>query len=194
MVVAFMAGCTGDTDESAPAFTAAEAKRHAAIAPTSPSWNWPMKPSSTGVSDPDDEVPETADDPNVAELYDKLRDLDDLGGASSKWMDDDKLGNLNVGAMATASDAHKATDAYREFLHTWGEDFGEVTKDEDVEGLGDEAWVIWIEGNGTQVSYEWRTGNLLASVHVHCYGSCPSDVDGEAREWAEAIEAAVRSS
>jgi hypothetical protein len=31
------------------------------------------------VSDPDDEVPETADDPLVAELNDKIRDLEELG-------------------------------------------------------------------------------------------------------------------
>lgn len=187
------AGCAGDTEEPAPMFTAADARRLASYGPTDAAWNWPEKPSSTGVDDPKDEVPETADDPHVAELNDKIRDLENLGGASSKWMDDDKLANLNVGAMGTVSDAQAVTNAYREFLHAWGDDFGEVTKDEDVDGLGDEAWVIWIEGNGTQVTYEWRTGNLVAAAHVHCYGSCPTDVDAAARTWADAIDEEARS-
>jgi hypothetical protein len=123
-------GCAGDTDEPAAGFTAANAHELAKIAPSAPDWDWPAEPSSTGMSDPDDEVPKTADDPNVAALYDKLRNVEELGGASSKWTDDDKLANLNVSAMATVSDAQRATGAYREFLHAWGDDFGEVTKDE----------------------------------------------------------------
>jgi hypothetical protein len=109
-------------------------------------------------------------------------------------VDDDKLANVNVSAMATVSDAQTATKAYREFLHAWGDDFGEVTKDEDVDGLGDEAWVMWIAGNGTQVPYEWRRGTLIVSAHVHCFRLCPSDVDGAAREWADAINAETTAS
>jgi hypothetical protein len=194
LIVAMVAaGCAGDTDDGPASFTAADAKRLSGIAPTSSDWAWPTKPSSTGVDDPDDEVPETADDPVTAELYDKIRDLEGLGGASSKWTDEHKLANLSVSAMGTPSDAQATTRAYREFLHAWGDDFGGVTKDEDVEGLGDEAWVIWILGNGNQVSYDWRRGNLVVSAHMHCYGICPSDVDGAAREWADEIDAELRS-
>ena len=193
LLTAIVAGCAGEADEPVASFTAADAHRLAKMAPSSPDWDWPAKPSDTGVSDPDDEVPETADDPNVAALYAAIRDLEELGGASRKWTDDDKLANLNVSAWATASDAREATNAYRKFLHAWGDgDFGEVTKDEDVDGLWDEAWVSWIEGNGTQVTYEVRLGNLLVATHVHCYGSCPEDVDGAARAWAEAIETDAR--
>ena len=188
------AGCAGKTEEPPQAFTAADAKRLSAIAPSSSEWDWPGEPSSTGTSDPDEEVPKTADDPNLAALYDTIRDLEELGGASSKWIDDDKLAHLNVSAMATAFDAHASMKAYREFLHAWGETgvFG-VTKDEDVDGLGDEAWVIWIVGNGNQVTYQWRTGNLITDAHMHCYRICPTDVDGAAREWAEAVAAAARA-
>ena len=85
--------------------------------------------------------------------------------------------------MGTVSDAQAIANAYREFLHAWGDTgvFG-VTKDEDVDGLGDEAWVIWIVGNGNQVTYHWRTGNLVVDAHMHCFGICPTDVDGAARE------------
>ena len=188
-------GCAGETEEPARTYTAADAKRLSAIAPASPEWNWPVKPASTGVSDPDDAVPETADDPNLAVFYDEIRDLEELGGANSKWTDDHKLANLYVTALATVAGAEASTKAYREFLHAWGdtEIFG-VTKDEDVDGLGDAAWVIWIVGNGTQVSYAWRRGNLVLDAHMHCYGVCPADVDGAAREWAEAIDAEVQAS
>lgn len=54
--------------------------------------------------------------------------------------------------------------------------------------------MIWIVGNGSQVSYEWRRDNLVVSAHVRCYGTCPADVDGATREWAEAIDAEVRAS
>ena len=83
-----------------------------------------------------------------------------------------------------------ASDAYRESSRrTWGDDFGGVTKNEDVDDLGDDAWVIWIVGNGNQVSYDWRSGNLVVSAHMHCFGICPTDVDAAAREWADAIDA-----
>jgi hypothetical protein len=96
--------------------------------------------------------------------------------------------------MGSVADARATTSAYREFLHTWGDTgvFG-VTKDEDVDGLGDEAWVIWIVGNGNQVSYDWRRGNLVVSAPMHCYGICPADVDGATREWVNAIDAELRA-
>ena len=56
-------------------------------------------------------------------------------------------------------------------------------------GLGDEAWVLWVGGSGTQVTYHWRRGNLVLEAHVHCYGSCSSDVDAAARNWADAVDA-----
>lgn len=188
------AGCAGETEEPPQTFTAADAQRLSVIAPSASEWDWPERPTSTGVSDPDDEVPETADDPLIAALNDQIRNLEELGGASSKWTDDHKLAHLNVSAMSTALDAQVGMKAYREFLHAWGDTGGfGVTKDEDVDGLGDEAWVIWIVGNGNQVTYQWRNGNLVTEAHVHCYGICPTDVDGAARAWADAVEAEARS-
>lgn len=115
-------------------------------------------------------------------LYDAIRDL----GSSTAHVEDDKPANLNVSALATASEPGRRRTPYRTFLHVWGGgDFGPVTK---VDGVGDEARVTRIEGNGTQATYEVRLGNLLVATHVHCYGSCPEDAHGAARAWAEAIE------
>ena len=65
-----------------------------------------------------------------------------------------------------------------------------MTNAEKVKGLADEAWLLWATGNGSQVTYHWRRANLVGEVHIHCFGSCPSDVDGATQAWAEAIDEA----
>ena len=64
-----------------------------------------------------------------------------------------------------------------------------MTKVAEVKGLGDEAWLLWATGNGSQVTYHWRRDNLVGEVHIHCFGSCPTNVDEATRSWADAIDA-----
>ena len=75
----------------------------------------------------------------------------------------------------------------------WGERFGRITKDEEIDGLGDEAWLLRTETNGTEVTYHWRRGNLVVEAHVHCFGFCQGDVGAAARTWVDAIDKAARA-
>jgi hypothetical protein len=70
---------------------------------------------------------------------------------------------------------------------------GGVTKDEEIDGLGDEAWVLWVGGSGTQVTYHWRRSNLVLEAHVQCFGSCPGNVDAATRAWVDAVDAKARA-
>jgi hypothetical protein len=81
---------------------------------------------------------------------------------------------------------------FNAFSRGWGERTGLITKDEQIDGLGDEAWLLRTKGNGTEVTYHWRRGNLVVEAHVHCFGICPEDVEGGARSWVEAIDEAAR--
>jgi len=82
---------------------------------------------------------------------------------------------------------------FNAYSRGWGERFGRITKDEKIDGLGDEAWLLRTESNGTEVTYHWRPGNLFVEAHVHCFGFCPGDVDAAARSWVDAIDAAARA-
>jgi hypothetical protein len=55
--------------------------------------------------------------------------------------------------------------------------------------------VLWVSGNGTQVTCHWRRGNLVLEAHVHCFASalCQGDVDAAARAWVDAIDAEAGS-
>ena len=75
----------------------------------------------------------------------------------------------------------------------WAKRFGRITKDEEIDGLGDEAWLLKTESNGTEVTYHWRRGNLVVEAHLHCFGFCPSDVGGAARAWVDSIDEAARA-
>jgi hypothetical protein len=74
-----------------------------------------------------------------------------------------------------------------------GQGFGRITKDEEIDGLGDEAWLLRTEANGTEVTYHWRRHNLVVEAHVHCFGLRPGDVGAAARAWVEAIDEAARA-
>ena len=184
-------GCAGDTDETTAPYKLADAEQAARVAPATGDWEWPEKPSSFEIDTPDEneKPPDASNNPPLAELLERTKDLEDLGGATSRWEDEDKLANLGISLLESAADAQIGTNAYRVFLSKWGEDFGGVTKNEIVDDLGEEAWVISIVGNGNQVTYEWRRRNLVVSAHMHCFGVCPPDVDSAARQWASAIDA-----
>ncbi len=82
---------------------------------------------------------------------------------------------------------------FNAFSRGWAQRFGRVTKDEGIDGLGDEAWVLWKAGpTGAEVTYHWRRDNLVLEAHVACFGSCPDDIDAATRAWADAIDAEAR--
>jgi hypothetical protein len=80
---------------------------------------------------------------------------------------------------------------FNAYARGWGERFGSITKDDEIDGLGDEAWLLETVTNGTEVTYHWRRGNLVVEAHVQCFGVCPGDVDAAARAWVDAIDEAA---
>lgn len=166
MVVAatLVGGCSGgEGQEQKRAFSAADAKRIASARPATPGWPpWPQDPIGTSA-------------PDGSEV-------------GNKWKDDDKLANLVAQVWGSVAKAHEWMPDFNAFSRKWGEQTGFITRDEAIDGLGDEAWVLWVGGSGTQVTYHWRRGNLVLEAHVHCYGDCPSDVDAATRAWVDAID------
>jgi hypothetical protein len=188
LVVFAVTGCSGG--QSDRVFEAADATRVAAVRPVAPDWTWP-RAAAEPESDPS---ASRSSDPLLVELQRRMAPLTESGDAANTWRDNDKLGNLAVGVYGSARDAHEAMAAMNEFSRGWGERSGDVTRDEQVDGLGDEAWRLWVGGSGTQVTYHWRRGNLVVEAHVHCFGSCPSDVDAATRAWVDAIDTAAQVS
>jgi len=186
-----LAGCGGG-DEPEVVFSGADARRLAQIAPVTPGWPaWPERPKKKQSAEGSLEEA-LARDPLFAEYHRRVSELAgdlDAGDAGNRWEDENKLANLTVGTFANSADAHVAYEASNDLALGYGEMYGDVTKVEELEGLGDEAWLLWATGNGSQVTYHWRRGNLVGEVHIHCFGSCPSTVDEATRAWAEAIDA-----
>jgi hypothetical protein len=162
LVVAIVVGGCSGGQERDQVFTAADATRIANVRPVTPGWTWPQNPEKPVSSDSRTKAQST--DSLLVELKRQTADLVDLGDAGDKWRDNDKLANLSVGVFASASDAHKEMAPFNAFSRGWGERTGRVTKDEEIEGLGDEAWLLRTEANGTQVTYHWRRGNLVVEA------------------------------
>jgi len=184
VVVAVVAGCGGSSPEET--FSLADARRLATVEPVTPDWVWPRNPVSSGSYG--NEPGANTTDELLAALRRQLADVAFIGGAGSKWRDETKLGNLAAEVYESVSGAHEAMAALRVFARGWGERSGEVLRDEAIEGLGEEAWRIAVGGNGVQVTYKWRRGNLVLEAHIHCWSECPEDVWGAARTWADAID------
>jgi hypothetical protein len=108
-------------------------------------------------------------------------------------VDDNKLANLVANVLASAAEAHDLMAPFNAYSRGWGKRHGRITKDEEIDGLGDEAWVVWTDSNGKEVTYHWRRGNLVVEAHVHCFGFCPGDVDAAARAWVDVIDEAARA-
>ena len=174
-VAAVLSGCSG-SEKPGKVFTAADVTRIANVRPVTAGWAWPRDPEKSDSSDSPTEAQSTV-----------------LGEAGNTWRDDDKLANLAVGVLASASHAHEALAELNAYSRGLGERSGDITKDEEIDGLGDEAWVLWVEGNGREVTYHWRRGNLFVEAHVHCFGFCPGDVDAAARAWVDAIDQEART-
>lgn len=186
--VVLAAGCGGGDAAEEPVFTTADATRIVDVRPVAAGWTWPEEAERHAPSDASES--ESAD-PLVVELKRRMADLVALGDVANKWQDDDKLGNLAIGVYGSAADAHEAMAAMNAFSRAWGEQNGTVTMEEEVDDLGDEAWRLGVAANGAQVTYHWRRANLVLEAHVHCFGSCPGDVDAAARVWVDAIDNAA---
>jgi hypothetical protein len=184
-------GCRGG-EEREQVFKPADAARIANVRPVMPGWTWPRNPEKPVSSDSRTKAQST--DPLLVELKRQTADIVSTGDAANKWKDADKLANLDAGVFASAGEAHKLMAPFNAFSRGWAERTGRITKDEEIEGLGDEAWLLRAEVNGTpEVTYHWRRGNLVVEAHVYCFGLCPGDVEAAARAWAEAIDEAARA-
>jgi hypothetical protein len=197
VIAALLGGCSGDNEPSGM-YKTADVERLANVAPRTPGWPpWPQQPEP---KQPSGESPEEAvsRDPIYAEYRRRMADIEqsDDWGSFNHWEDDDKLANLVVGVFDTAADAHVGFLASNDLSRAYGAKYGFVVKAENVGGLGDEAWRLWVHSNGREVTYHWRRDNLVIEAHVQCSGDCPdvdADVDAAARAWVEAIDEEARS-
>jgi hypothetical protein len=196
VVAAIVVGGCGGGKEQEQVFTPADATRIGNVRPVTPGWNWPKKPEKR--DSPDSQTEAQAHHPTDAlllELNKQTADLVEIGEGGSRWRGGDKLANLSVTVYGSASDAHELMAPLNAFSRGWGEAAGHITKDEDIDGLGDEAWLLWATSDyfGKEVTYHWRRGNLFVEAHVDCFGYCPGDVDAAARAWVDAIDEAARA-
>ena len=178
-------GCSGG-EEQEQLFTPADATRIANVRPIMPGWTWPQNPEKHASSAP-------STDPLDVELRRRTADIVSLGDAANKWEDANKLANLYAQVFASAAEAHELMAPFNAYSRGWGKRFGRITKDKEVDGLGDEAWLLRTEASGTELTYHWRRGNLVLEAHVDCFGLCPRDIDTAARAWVDAIDGAARA-
>jgi hypothetical protein len=184
-------GCSGG-EEQEQVFRPADATRIANVRPVMPGWTWPKNPEKHVSSGSQTEAQST--DPLDVELRRQTVDIVSLGDAANKWRDADKLANLYAQVFASAAEAHELMAPFNAYSRGWGRRFGRITKDEEIDGLGDEAWLVSTEKEGgTEVTYHWRRGNLVVEAHIDCFGLCPGDVDAAARAWVDAINEAARA-
>jgi hypothetical protein len=181
-------GCGGGAERH---FTAADAVRIANVAPGAPGWKWPRNPRKPDWSP--GSKGSRATDPVLVEFRKATAALVDAGGADKEWQDSNKLAHLDVGLYASASDAHRSMEPFDTLSREFGARTGRVISAGAVHGLGDDAWHLFVSGNGPEVTYHWRRANLVVEAHVQCFGSCPADVDAAVRAWAERIDAAART-
>ena len=186
-VVAVVAGCDGADQR----FTKADAMRIAGVQPAAPGWAWPRnagKPAWSSAS-----ASSGSSEPALAEFRRKTASVISVGEADKRWQDADKLANLDVGVYGSASDAHKALAPFNTLTRTLAARAGRILDAGPVDGIGAETWRLRVAGNGPQVTYHWRRGNLVVEAHVHCFGRCPADADAAARTWVDAIDAAAQA-
>jgi hypothetical protein len=190
VAVILVGGCSGG-EQQEQVFTPADAMRIANVRPVTPAWTWPLKPEKHVSSGSPAEAQPT--DPLDVELMRQTADIVFLGEEGNKWRDADKLANLYVQVVASAAEAHDLMAPFNAYSRGWGKRFGRITKDEVIDGLGDEAWLLRTATYGTEVTYHWRRGNLVVEAHVDCFSFCPGDVDAAARAWVDAIDEAARA-
>jgi hypothetical protein len=194
-VAAVLSGCSGGEAQE-QVFAAADATRIANVRPVSPGWTWPQIPDNpTPKEKLATKTP--ASDPLNVELGKKTAQFDQSdhveAEADNRWQDENKLAELNVTVWTTASGAQKFMAPLNAFSRGWGKRTGRILKDEEVDDLGDDGWLLLVESNGRQVTYHWRRGNLMVEAFVHCFGSCSGDVQAATRAWADAIDQEART-
>jgi hypothetical protein len=190
-VAAILVGGCGGGGKQEQVFTPADATRIASVRPVIPGWTWPQNPDEHSSSGSQAEGPST--DPLDAELRRQTADIASLGEAGNRWRDADKLANVYAQVLASAAEAQKLMAPFNAYSRGWGERFGRITQDKEIDGLADEAWVLRTEANGKEVTYHWRRANLVVEAHVQCFGSCPGDVGAAARAWVDAIDEAAKA-
>jgi hypothetical protein len=191
LAVIVLGGCAGsDTEERT--FTAADAKRIAAVRPVTPGWSaWPQSPEKPRRSNKSP-AELAAEDPIYAAYRARTLEIGEGLDEGNRWRDDDKLANLVVSVLDTPVDAEVVFDASNDLARGYAERYGYVTKAEEVDGLGDQGWVLLVSSNARGATYHWRRANLVIEAHVDCHGACPWDVEPAARAWADAIDAEAR--
>jgi hypothetical protein len=152
-------------------------------------WAWPRNPEHVSSSS---QTPST--DPLDVKLKRQTAGLVSLGDAGNEWEDADKLANLYAQVFSSAREAHEQMIPFNAYSRGWGKRFGRITRDEKINGLGNEAWLLRTEkGSGTEVTYHWRRGNLVVEAHLDCFGFCRGDVGAAARAWVERIDEVARA-
>ena len=184
-------GCSGG-EERKQVFTAADAVPIASVRPARPGWSWPKKPKKH-VSSEGSMTEGESTDPLDVELMRQTADIVSIGAATTTWKDTHKLAHLYTQVFARAASAHKLMTPFNAYSRGWAERFGVITKDEEVDYLGDEGWLLETDANGPEVTYHWRRGNLVVEAHLQCFGLCPADVAAAARAWAETIDQTARA-
>ena len=190
VVAAILVGGCGGGEKQEQVFTPADATRIANVRPVMPGWTWPQNPEKHVSSGSQTEDEST--NPLLAELRRQTADIVSPREAGNKWRDNNKLANLYAQVVASAAEAQELMAPFNAYSRGMGERFGRITKDEEIGGLVDEAWLLRTEANGTEVTYHWRRANLVVEAHVQCFESCPGDV-GAARAWVDAIDEAARA-
>jgi hypothetical protein len=191
VVAAIVVGGCGGGEEQEQIFTPADATRIANVRPAMPGWTWPQNSEKHDSSGSQTQAQST--DPLDVALRRQTANIVSVGDAANDWQDSNKLANLYAQVFASAAEAHELMAPFNAYSRGWGERFGRITKDEEIDDLGDEAWLLRTEANGTEVTYHWRRGNLVVEAHVHCFGLCPGDVGAAARAWVDAIDEAARA-
>jgi hypothetical protein len=172
VVAAIVVGGCGGGEEQEQVFRPADATRIANVRPVTPGWTWPQQPEKRsrnsekeGQADPTDAL--------LVELRRQTADVVSLREAGNKWRDGDKLANLVANVLASAADAHDLMAPFNAFSRGWAESYGRITKDEELDGLGDKAWLLrtTTDYGGREVTIHWRRGNLVVEAHVTDSGS-----------------------
>lgn len=183
-MIAAACGASGDL-----LYTADDAGRIAEVGPAATGWAWPVAPQSRSASTSVESDPGvSSDDPVLAEYQRQTTRLTEVAEEGARWRDDGKLGNLVVQVFGSAAEAEQALTALNAYSRSVGATSGTVTKAAPADGPGADAWVLWVGGNGTEVTYHWRRGNLVIETHVHCFGTCAGDIDDATRAWADAVD------
>jgi hypothetical protein len=203
VLAAIVVGGCGGGEEQEQVFRPADAMRIANVRPVMPGWTWPQNSEKPVASGSQTEDPST--NPHLLNLVERAERGSRLPQRGRhKWRDDTKLANLYANVLASAAEAHELMAPFNAYSRGWGESSGRITKDEEIDDLGDEAWLLRTEKEvidyesgrtkrGTEVTYHWRRGNLVVEAHVDCFGVCPGDVDAAARAWVDAIDEAARA-